>query len=381
MEYPIQKNNLKICLISTTPYPGIYFPELRNIALELERVNKNVVIIAIKQSPNEPDFEIAGGKRIYRISFVGRFKQEIFFLRCAFIIRKENPRIIHVFWRFGAALLPLAFLFSSKRFILDIRTGSVSNHPIRRHTENMLLRVESIFFHRRLVVDESLAKKLGIRSNGYLPQGIPSHMIDARYSLNELNQIRKELHISDSNIVGIYVGTSYLRNLDIMFEGCRQAKKTIPFLKIIILGDALQDEYLCRLIKANNLKDCIILLGNIPNVKVASYLKIANFGISFIPITEGFDKQQSIKVLEYIANSLPIIATKTSSNQSFVCEGKNGILINDTAEDVANGIRRIAILLSDQGFHRRLVSFNNQFIEKFSWQKLVQNKLLPMYEQ
>ncbi len=380
MEYPIPKNSLEICLVSTTPYPGVYFPELRNIAFELENIGKNIVIIAIKQSFNDIDFEIAGKKRIYRLSFFRRIEQETFFMRCAFIIRKENPSVIHIFWRFGAALLPLIFAFSSKRFIIDIRTGSVSNHLIRRYIENTLLRIESLFFHRRIVVDEPLAKKLGIRSDEYLPQGIPSHMINRRHSSNELHAIRKKLGISNNDMLGIYVGTSHLRNLDIFFEGCRQAKKAVPSLKIIILGDALQDEYLHELIKSTELKNYIILLGNVPNENVASYIKIAHFGISFVPMTAGFDKQQSIKILEYIANDLPVLATKTSSNQSFVYEGQNGVLIDDTAEDVSSGIRRISFLLNDREFHHHLASFNEQFIKAFSWKKLVQDKLLPLYE-
>lgn len=380
MEHFIKKSDLKICLISTTPYPGVYFPELRNIAFELEKIGKNIVIIAVKQSLDDPDFEIAEKKRIYRIPFFRRIEQETFFMRCAFIIYKENTPIIHIFWRFGAALLPLLFSFSSKRFIVDIRTGSVSNHLIRRRVENILLRIESIFFHRRLVVDEPLAKKLGIRSDEYLPQGIPSHMIDAHYSPNELHTLREKLGISTNDTIGIYVGTSYLRNLDIFFEGCRQVKKTIPSLKIIIIGDALYDEHLHKLIESTELKKYITLLGSVPNENVASYMKIAHFGISFVPITKGFDKQQSIKILEYIANDLPVLATKTSSNQSFIYDGQNGILINDTVEDVISGIRRMAVLLSDRKFRHHLTSFNEQFIKEFSWEKLVQNKLLPLYE-
>lgn len=380
MERFDKKSNLKICLISTTPYPGVYFPELRNIAFELENIGKNIVIIAAKQSPKDPDFEIINKKSVYRLPFFQRFDQETFFVRCAFIIYREKISIVHIFWRFGAILLPLLFFFSFKQFIVDIRTGSVSNNSIRRRAENMILRIESLFFHRRIVVDEPLAIKLDIHSDEYLPQGIPSHMLNTRYSPSKLYILREKLSISNSDTVGIYVGTSYLRNLDIVFEGCRRAKKTIPSLKIIILGDALYDKYLHRLIESTELKEYITLLGSISNENVALYMKIAHFGISFVPITKGFDKQQSIKILEYMANDLPVLATKTSSNQSFIHDGRNGVLINDTEEDVLNGIRRMATLLVDQNFHHRLTSFNEQFIKKYSWKKLVQNKLLPLYE-
>lgn len=370
-----------ICLISTTPYPGVYFPELRNIAHELENINKIIVIIAAKQSPEEPRFEIVGRTRIYRLSFLHRFEQETFYLRCAMIIRKENPSVIHVFWRFGAVLLPLIFFLSTKRFIVDIRTGSVSNNPTRRNVENALLRAESLFFHHRLVVDEALASKLGISSPHYLPQGIPSHMFLTHYTLDELNHLRKNLSTSNRDIVGVYIGTSYLRNLHILFEGCRMTKKTIPSLKIIVIGDSLLNTQLQQLVRTKELKNCVTLLGNMPNEKIVPYLKIAHFGISFIPITKGFDKQQSIKVIEYMANNLPVLATNTSSNRSFIFEGINGVLIDDTAEDVADGILRITKLFADGDSHHRLAAFNKNFIKRLGWEELVKNQLLPLYEE
>ena len=112
------------------------------------------------------------------------------------------------------------------------------------------------------------------------------------------------------------------------------------------LFQGLVDEFLLRIVDQiilqKGIGDGDIELGHFihQNRHLAGkgFIGIADLGISYIPINENFNYNPPLKTFEYLACGLPLIATRTVSNCRIIKNGFNGILINDTPDDISNSI-------------------------------------------
>ena len=83
-----------------------------------------------------------------------------------------------------------------------------------------------------------------------------------------------------------------------------------------------------------------------------------------------------IKVLEYMAASLPIIAQKDTLPYNVLCDGENGFFINNE-EELAT---KIVYLLEDQ---KRSIQFgqkSREIVSNFDW-KIITSKIIDEYEE
>ncbi len=361
---------MNICFIATTPYPGVTFPELRNAAAELAKLSHAVTVIAAHQA-GESFHEVHQNIAVTRLPIQNRWQTETFFWRAACYARKIQPDIIHVFWRFGAGLVP--FITGRRKCLLDIRTGSIDERSWRRRLENIFLRVDQRCYRYSTTLDEPLAKHLGVKVDGYVPEGIPQQLLEDR-RVEAKNAIRKQAGWRNDEVVGIYIGTAYLRHLEQLMEGWMLARKRLHRIRLVIIGDAIDMPNLRALASASN--NTIELHPKQPPEKIWPLLRAADFGIAYVPNSPGFAYQQSTKILEYLAAKLPVLATKTPANIRFVHDTKNGILTEDSTEGVRKGLERML-----QSLHE--ISGDNldatSLLRTYAWERIVRDRLLPMY--
>lgn len=307
---------MKICFIAVTPYPGFTFPELRNAAAELTKLGNAVTVIVSHQS-DEALREVNQSISIIRIPVRNRWQIETFLWRAARIAKKMKPDIVHVFWRFGARVVPC--IVGRRKCLLDIRTGSIDERQWRRRFENALLRLDCSFFRFAATLDEQLTKYLQIHVDGYIPEGIPQNILN-NPDTNQRQEIRKEHGWHNDEIVGIYIGTAYLRHLDQLFEGWNSFRSKDTKIRLVVIGDAIRQKVLSNFVRTAN--NSITLHPNISPDKLWPLLRAADFGVAYVPKTPGFAYQQSTKILEYVAAGLPVLATNTPTNMHFIIDGK-----------------------------------------------------------
>jgi len=111
------------------------------------------------------------------------------------------------------------------------------------------------------------------------------------------------------------------------------AQKKQPNLRLVLLGDGPQADALRQLVGELEITDRVTFAGKVPFEEVPNYLKAADL-FSFASITET----QGLVTLEAMASGLPVVAVDASGTKDILEDGKQGFLVENDPEALANGI-------------------------------------------
>jgi len=376
------KHNGRVVIVTLKEFPGHFFPEGKNYARCLCEAGRRVTVIAPRY-PGQLDKETAGGIEIIRPLKAGRLRFKLLFPLAAFIIRKLNPESVIVFWEPGAAVVSWLLPGGKTVKLCDFRTGAI-NDGIKGRVIDGLIRFEARFFDGVMTIDRALGDKLfGAafkRPVFYLPMGLDYGACQAALQPAERERLRAGLGFSPGQVIGIYVGTSYRRELEKFFAAVALANRTAPDLRVLVVGDAASDaalmgrETVRRLVASG----IVTLAGGRPFAELVKYLKAADFGICFVPQRPYFDKQTSTKIKEYSACALPVVTTATAANRQLVGHGAAGLVAEDDPESFAAALTEMVGRL---GFFRAGAAAGRTSFASYDWAELVRRHLLPALAQ
>jgi len=126
-------------------------------------------------------------------------------------------------------------------------------------------------------------------------------------------------------------------------------------------------------LKEKSLTENIEFLWYKHHSDISSYIKSADVIISYIPQKEYFDFQPPTKLLEWLAVWKPVIATWTYA-QKEILKNYSWLIFDDNFESLFNKIIDISYHL-DKYPEKDM----KKIVEKYTWEKLVNNKLIPFY--
>ena len=168
----------------------------------------------------------------------------------------------------------------------------------------------------------------------------------------------------------VFAGAMYYhRGLDVLLEAIPAVIKRIPDAKFILLGSGKEMEKLKKIVLENKLENSVEFKGWIKRDKIPENISNASIGIGPLRLTEVTSRALPIKVLEYMAVSLPIIAQKGTLPEDILENGKNGYFI-ENATDLAE---KIIVLLNQPNKVENMGIQSFKMIQKFSWDNVVKN--------
>ena len=217
-----------------------------------------------------------------------------------------------------------------KKIHLDIRTLSVSNNKEENYRYNSLLCKTCDLYNSVSVISEGILSQMSIHNKKIYILPLGADVLSTKTK----NYLELKL---------LYVGALNNRNISTTVEGLNLFLIKHPGITVTfdIVGSGQHEmDKILSLIKNNNLQSIVRCHGYIPYDKIAHFLDISSYGISFVPLTEYYDKQPVTKTFEYILSGLYTIATATTENKK-VISSKNGVLIDDTAESFASALEFI----------------------------------------
>lgn len=286
----------------------------------------------------------------------------LFVLMCIYQILVAKGPILVVY--FEAALL-LKRIFFWKKMILDVRTMAVSHIEEERNKYDRKLRKACEIYDYCTLISEGIREKLSVpnEKSSILPLGSDS-MSDKTKDFDSLRLL--------------YVGTLCGRDLEKTIIGTSLFKQQYPEIPISydIVGGSYSNELdkFKMLISEYDLQDVVTLHGPIMHNKLSKFFDSCNIGVSFIPITDYFHHQPPTKTFEYIASGLYCLATATFANRE-VINDNNGILISDSAESFADGLKIIWVNRKDIDE----VKMRNT-VNSYLWKTIVNHSLKPIIE-
>lgn len=186
----------------------------------------------------------------------------------------------------------------------------------------------------------------------------------------ELDSLRSKLQLDPEKLCVIYSGaliySKGLEQLQELISACEADRDDLHFL---IIG--YPDEQLEAYINANNLNSLCTLVGRVPFDTLNNYLQIADAAVDTKRSDAG---EGSGKILNYLANGLPVVAFDSVNNVKFL--GSDTQLCQ-SVEDM----RMQLILYKDDKPQRKYTSLKNsaRFSEYFSWDVTAQ-QLVHAYQ-
>jgi glycosyltransferase involved in cell wall biosynthesis len=166
----------------------------------------------------------------------------------------------------------------------------------------------------------------------------------------------------------IFAGAMYYhRGLDILLEAIPLVIKNIPDAKFVLLGSGDEMNKLKEIVSKNKLNDSVEFKGWIKREEIPKNISDASIGIGPLRLTEVTSRALPIKVLEYMAVSLPIIAQKGTLPNDILENEKNGYFIENHTELA----EKIIVLLNDPKKVEDMGSHSLKLVQKFSWNHVV----------
>jgi len=166
----------------------------------------------------------------------------------------------------------------------------------------------------------------------------------------------------------VFAGAMYHhRGLDILLEAIPYVIEKIPDAKFVLLGSGAEMEKLKKIVSENKLENSVEFKGWIKREQIPENISDASIGIGPLRLTDVTSRALPIKVLEYMAVSLPIIAQKGTLPEDVLENGKNGYFI-ENASDLAE---KITLLLGQPKKVESMGIYSSEMVQKFSWNNVV----------
>jgi glycosyltransferase involved in cell wall biosynthesis len=294
---------------------------------ELRQLGWRVTLVAA--GPN-------GYQQIRGIEVLCISRPEIYFLRQVvfhgrlwiMILRQWSTEDVILFHQMSALwLLPLRAvrcLMGSQRplLVMDIRSLFMPSKRgfkdrLRQIFVRLMSRIANILVDGYLVITKRMAESLCISSDrlwGVWPSGVTlggfaSAMAARRWPLpGEFTNL-------------IYIGAlHYERNLLILSQAVIQANSEGMAFRLTLVGDGTARQDLEKI--AAQWKPQICLIPPVPYDQIPEVLAQAHIGVLPFPDEEKFRVSSPIKLFEYMAAGLPILATRISCHTDVIGRGE-----------------------------------------------------------
>lgn len=216
--------------------------------------------------------------------------------------------------------------------------------------------------NRQLLLD---IKKLGI-NNDIRPiyNGVDVSVFKPRNK----KYARKKLGLNANDNVIIYVGWFIERKgVSYLLEAMPSIIKNVKNAKLLLVGEGMLENELRSIVKGLNMQNNVVFAGAKGPDEISSYLNAAD--VLVLPsLSEGLPNV----VLEAMASSLPVVATKVSGTPEVVKDGMTGYLV--PAKDSKSLADKTAKLLNDSKLTAKMGKNALRFIhsEGLTWKKSAQ---------
>ncbi len=296
------------------------------------------------------------------------------------LINKENFDIIHVFSFPGCSLLPLFCRRKSRRWIIDIQSGCIFSHVSPAYDK--LTALEAGSFDNIFVLSKALTDKLfgpDWHSAGKITVVPLGANIKRISRAARTGNFWKKIINRDPATVLLYLGTiDATRRIECLLEAFRilALEHAGKDLQLVILGGRSNEITRLRSAAAKlGIQGAVTFPGKVPYVDVPDYLANAHLALAYVPKGPVYDAQPPLKTLEYLAASLPVVATNTLGNLEIIQDGYNGVIVNSDPGAYAAGMSR---LLTDPALRHHVSANALKSVEGYDWGALSE-RLVKLY--
>jgi len=267
-------------------------------------------------------------------------------LRLALFLRRVRPDFVQVNpanlkW---LAVLPLAgrretrFIFNVKQINLGWHKGWLGRIRDWQMLQAYRITARHFYDHSCFDYPASARRVLGDQWPRWatsIPVGLDPGFLDLRLptaSASPANHYQVRF---------IYLGAlTRSRELERPLLAVEKLRDLAGRFQVDFFGPDKADGFYQEMAERLGLAGLVAFKAPVPNERIPALLASYDVGLAYVLDRVGFHLQPAIKLLEYRAVGLPILATDLECNHGVVENGINGLLVPASIEGLAEGIRR-----------------------------------------
>lgn len=374
---------MKICHVDFLGYPG----RAGAVPYELSQIEArhglDVTAIVADEESNSIQQQEVNGVHVVRIpaaSTSARSPAKLrFILSARDYLAKHKFDVVVVYSNIGIGLLPL--LLGSKRsktaWIHNIRSGPVTGGTVGWIGRKML-RIESAAFDA--VVFGSVGTRRMIfgqdKEDSLIVMGVANL---SRFQSCPDPELRRSLGIPPTACMLVYAGTLHpSRKTETLLLAARRLMQdgNCPDFRLVIIGEGPDAARLHALAAEYGVEERVMLLGRVIFDKMPSYYSVADIGVGYVTNSPEYGPQPPLKTVEMLGCGLAVVATDTEGNRTFVTDGVNGLLVEDTPEAVAAGMKT---LIESPQLRAELSRRARASVAAFDFERVATDVMIPEY--
>ena len=297
------------------------------------------------------------------------------------ILLEINPDVIVVNDGLGLAASLYKLLRPRTRIVMDVRSIPVSSSPLYIQFSNLMLRASLTFtpYDALSIITsgmlEDLRKEFGFNKNvpvAVWGSGVDEVLFDP--SKHDRDAARAQLGVQPDETLLVYHGSIAIgRNLEVL-PGVLEHLRRLDSrkYKLLIFGDGPQWPAIRAEANRLDVTDLLITPATVPLEAVPGLLVAADAGIIPLPRHPWWEHQAPMKLYEYLAMRLPMVAVNLTAHQgiSSAIQLTEGSDAQSLAQGVLELLPRINASLRDQARRDAM---------RYTWAGQAQ-KLAPLLE-
>lgn len=337
-----------------------------DISFDLVVMNKNIEYQEVFNLKSKIHYLIRGTKKDLTI-----------FHKFYRICKNYKPDIVHC-WDSMTAI----FAIPACKFLnIALINGMVADTPVKQNIFNKYwLRAKLTFPFSTKIIANSNAGLIAYRAPRKKSSCVRNGMDLARFkNLKEPSLMRQEIFGAESDddifIIGMVAAFEKRKDYKTLIEAAISLISSYEKIRFILIGNGT-DFNATKEMVPGHLLNKIIFLGKQSDIE--STINIFNVGVLLTNIKvhgEGI----SNSILEYMALSKPVIATRGGGTNEVVFENHNGYLIDAGNKDQL--IEKIEMLMKDKTRTAELGNNGNQMVHKQFDLQIMANNYTIIYKQ
>jgi|WetSurMetagenome_2_1015567.scaffolds.fasta_scaffold101396_2 glycosyltransferase involved in cell wall biosynthesis len=139
----------------------------------------------------------------------------------------------------------------------------------------------------------------------------------------------------------LYVGSLLPgKRLEGLLDAARVLRKETRAFQLVLMGPGDESGHYRKIIAAMGLEQQVEIHSPVPYRDVPQVVSGYDVAVAFVPDIEDWLYQVTLKVLEYRALGVPILATDLPPNREIVLDGVNGVLAANAPDEFSQGMKR-----------------------------------------
>ena len=180
------------------------------------------------------------------------------------------------------------------------------------------------------------------------------------------------------NFVITYVGnTSERRGLLTVIESLKTLRKTIPNIKLLIIGKSSFDDVLKNEIKKHDVEELVDFIGWVKENEIPNYLSISKLGLSPLHRNIHHDTTYANKIFQYISFGCPVVSSDVIAQSELVKKHNIGVVFED--RNVMDLTKKIIQLYNEKDLFEKFRANCIESIKKLN-NSVISNQLISIYE-